>query len=280
MPIAIDPDHPTGVVWIASYPGSGARRLSCAVYALVRTTPADDIDSGEVDRLFRSDTSAKLYEKYLSRQPHEVDPDEIAAARPMVHYDIAHRAGGLVFVRTHNARLSYRDAPLISQEVSVGAIYLVRNPMDLVVARARHFSVSIEQAIGEICTLDRATEATPHDVNAIEGSWSQNVASWILPPSPAVLVVRFEDLVLRPDAAYRSIAGHLRKVPNPEQLRRAVEFGLRASGVEAAAVAGSPPRSAEDAGIGAWRQAFSLAQVRQIVADHGPYMARFGYLPT
>ena len=107
----------------------------------------------------------------------------------------------------------------ISQEVSVGAIYLVRSPMDLVVARARHFSVSIDQAIGEICTLDRATEATPHDVNAIEGSWSQNVASWVLPPSPAVLVVRFEDLVLRPDAAYRSIAGHLRKVPNPEQLR-------------------------------------------------------------
>ena len=276
MPIVIDPKNPTGITWLASYPCSGDAHLRSAIYALVKAMTDQsntDVDLGEVDGLFRSETTAALYEKYLTRPPHEVDPDEIAAARPMVQDDIVVAADGPILVGTHNAHVSDRSAPLVNHAVSAGAIYLLRNPLDLASSYARWRKLPLDTAIAELATPAFISPPTPTDVYEYLGSWSENVLSWTSSPSRAILVVRLEDLVRDPATILAALAEHLLMKPTPPQLGRALDL---ADSLRAAA---GVPSGAEATGIGAWRHTLSAAQAARIVASQRQQMSRFGYLP-
>ena len=71
-------------------------------------------------------------------------------------------------------------------------------------------------------------------VRTVTGSWSENVGSWTARPHPAVLVVRYEDLIADPKKHFGAVARHLLMAPTEDQLDKAIEMTgferLRAEG--------------------------------------------------
>lgn len=291
--IVLPKDKSRGIIWIASYPRSGntwTRAFLHSLFTVMRNHAAEAIDINAIEEGGLLENAASLYPRFLGKPVFLATPAEIAAARPWVQAALVESAERPIYVKTHNARLMDHGSPLINMGVSLGAIYLVRNPLDVAISYAHLTDVAIDVIIDRMATSGwgwaRSNEGGIERVRVILGSWSENVASWTQPPHPAVLVARYEDLLAKPEATFSQIARHLRLKPSNAQIRQAMEMSgfdrLRAQEA-ATGFTEKPQRSAtpffREGRAGQWRERLSEAQVARIVGAHRPLMKRFGYLP-
>ena len=289
MVILVNKTRPRGIIWLASYPRSGNTWIRAFTYALVnviRDPGCRDIDINRIDEFSASESSAEPYQAILGKAAFRASPAEVAAARPKVQADLVQRLGRPVFVKTHNARIKDHGMPLINMGVSAGAIYIVRNPLDVVVSVARYRDIPIDQAIDEMATEGFAIPTDRQNVQIVTGSWSENVRSWSRPPHAAVLTVRYEDLYAEPIENFSKVAKHLLIPPVPEQIEKAVamtRFETLQEKEAASGFAENPGGSSEPFFRGGrpdqWREVLTPAQVDRVVDANRPVMKDFGYLP-
>jgi hypothetical protein len=271
------------LVWIASYPKSGNTWIRAFLHNYIRqgATPYD-IDA--LTDLTAADVNAERYKPYDKRPASHYTIADVQRMRRLVHRDLMALDKTLVFVKTHNARLVVAGAPLITPEVTAGAIYIVRDPRDVAVSYSAHLGRSIDETIARMADPEAATGGSDAKVYERNSSWSVHVHSWTHPADPTIRVLQYEALVAQPEAIFAQLIGWLGQPPPPERLRRAIEFSditeLRAQ--EAAKgfkerVAGSTAPFFGAAKPGHWRAVLSTAQQARIERDHGTVMARFGY---
>jgi hypothetical protein len=286
--IVVDPRNPRGIVWLPSYPKSGNTWVRAFLYALLRVQAGDapaDIDINEMNRFQRSELNPSIYARHLPGAIMTVDRAAIAAARPRVHADIAREAKGLVLIKTHNARGLDHGHPLVNTRVSTGAIYVIRNPLDVAISFAKFRSVSIDQAITDMATSSFGSDLSATALHTIFGTWSEHVASWTVPENPAVHVTRYEDMLARPRETFTALTRHLRMAPAAAEIEAAIELSSfdRLRAAEQRGGFRERPETTQAffrAGrSGQWRDQLTAAQVDRIVTQHRTQMARFGYLP-
>jgi Sulfotransferase domain len=161
------------LVWLASYPRSGNTFLRILLHRLcgVRTSVIYDVD-GVAERL---------------------GPDMVGFERRRHSLQVMRESAAVHFVKTHRQRDGDVDE-------SDRAVCLVRDGRDALVSWAR---LECEKPGREFRTeLERMIKT---DARRGTGSWGSNVLSWLRPPVPQRVVLRYEDLVGDP-------AGSLRRV--------------------------------------------------------------------
>jgi hypothetical protein len=189
------------------------------------------------------------------------------------------------FVKTHCALMMWHGHPLIDMALTAGAIYLVRNPLDIVASYASHSGKSLDGIIDVMNEAGYVTPGADEQVPQLLGSWSQNVKSWTAHPNPALHVMRYEDMVADPTAAFGGLARFLGVNPPPERLNRALEYSSFDNMKQAETEAGFKEKSEFQASffrggrIGGWRDELTTAQARRIVDANREQMQRFGYVP-
>ena len=112
---------------------------------------------------------------------------------------------GLIFVKTHQAIVVDRGHPTINFAVTAGAIYIVRNPLDVAISYAHHLGQPIDFAIDFLNLKNAETSVTAKQVYEVYGSWSQHVLSWTRKPHPAIYVMRYEDMLGEPAKNFRRL---------------------------------------------------------------------------
>ena len=271
------------IIWIASYPKSGNTwmRAFLANYILDRDTP---LPINELGQFTLSDTRPRFYQEAAGRPIGEIDENEslrirgraqelIAAARPHDH-----------FVKTHNMNTTHQGVRLIEPAVTQGAIYILRNPLDLVMSYAAHFGQSINQAVDALNDPGNSTIDAEHRILTLLGRWSDHVASWRDDEGMARIVVRYEDLVADARAVFTRILETLGMQVNSARLERALTFSAfeELAGQEArTGFTERPPHSERffrQGRSGAWREELTAPQIDRISADHREIMKDFGYL--
>jgi hypothetical protein len=271
------------LVWIASYPKSGNTWVRAFLHNYIRQGDAP-YDINLLTDLTAADTNAERYQRYDPRTASRYSIADVQRMRPLVHRDLMALDRTLVFVKTHNARLQVAGAPLITPEVTAGAIYILRDPRDVAVSYSAHLGRSIDETIARMADPEAASGGTDAKVYERHGSWSMHVQSWTHPPDPRVRVLQYEALVAAPEARFAEVIAWLGQPPPPARLKRAIGFSdiaeLRAQ--EAAKgfkerVTGSTAPFFGPAQPGRWRTLLSPAQQARIERDHGTMMARFGY---
>lgn len=275
-----------GIVWIASYPKSGNTWTRVFLHNLLHILEGniDELDINRLGEFTSWDLSIKSYEQVLEKPIADSTRAEIAAVRPQVQAALAERTKGAALVKTHHALVDDRGHPTINFAVTSGAVYVVRNPLDVAVSFAAHLSSDIDNAIDQMNARGLETDITEHSVYEVYGSWSEHVESWTRQPHRAVHVMRYEDMVTAPLQTFSNLASHLLLRPTTKQLTDAIDRSAfsRLKEKEAATGFREKPEQAErffrEGKTGQWRDALSRRQVRKIVGEHREQMRRFGYL--
>jgi hypothetical protein len=273
-----------GLVWLASYPKSGNTWMRNFLHnALTSGHEAHDIN--KMRHLTTWDSASTWYASLLDKPLHKCSKQEVAEIRMQANQRIAESTDGLVFVKTHNAMVADRGYAMVNPSVTAGAVYIIRNPLDVVVSYSHHLSFSIDETI-EYMALTGAQHAnTKKMAYEVQSSWSENVYSWTHKNNPSLYVVKYEDMLENTQNTFKDLLSFLQIKLDEQGLLTAIEASSfkklkqqeQRHGFE------EKPKNAKEffrkGVVDDWKNVLSNRQVDKIVSAHEQQMTRFGYLP-
>lgn len=211
------------IVWLASYPKSGNTwlRVFLGNYLANAKQP---LDINQIHQLAMGDAMGQLYHLVAGGPLDLYDVDRTVALRPKVLQRISANGADVNLVKTHNRKAEARGITLIPDGLTRSAIYIMRNPLDVVLSYSRHFQMSIEDAATALCHPDNAVGADGVTAAQFLGSWGDHVRSWTAPAPYPVLVLRYEDMLRDPHAEFRKVIEHFGSAVDEERLARAVKW--------------------------------------------------------
>ncbi|MCY3983525.1 MAG: sulfotransferase domain-containing protein [Roseovarius sp.] len=271
------------IIWLASYPKSGNTwvRAFLANYLAKTTAP---MRINEIHRFAVGDAQTRMYNMIAG---HKIDPGDIMLTlklRNRVLRGIVANNADVNFVKSHNMRQIVFGNDMIPRHFTRSAVYIMRNPLDLTLSYARHFGMSNEAVVEAIGRRDNATAPDHLTVAQFLGNWSDHVKSWTVTLGYPVLVLRYEDLLSKPDDHFSKLLKFIGLEPDAERVERAIKFSsfkeLRRQEDDAGFVE-KPTDSAKffaKGNSGQWKKDLDPVLAKKIRADHRRIMKKYNYL--
>ncbi len=274
-------------IWIASYPKSGNTWVRVFLHNLLRELHEPDAEAQDINALHEvtaRESLAARFTRHLGKPAREATITEIAEKRTRVQADMVRGKSAPVYIKTHNAIANVDGFPAINFAITLAAIYIVRNPLDVAVSYAHFAGMSYDEIIGYMVDPGGNIEASERNVHEFISSWRHHAASWMSIAERPVLLLRFEDMLMAPERSFGRLASFLRLKPSPDQLGRAIEKSSFAEMVRQEERNGFNERPQTSTKffrsgcVGQWKDVLTPSQVSAVHAAQGPMMMRFGYL--
>ena len=272
------------IIWLASFPKSGNTWLRAFLHNLL-LNPDKPVYINDLNTFCVGESARGHYERFLAGPWPEWTDSQVAEARPKVHKALTGLSPDNVFVKTHCALALDHGHPTVNLEETAGAIYIVRNPLDVTVSVTHHMDMTIDQAMVAMANPDGRTTTKEKFVTEPRGSWSNHVGSWTARPHSTLLVVRYEDMLGKPDETFGRVVRFLGLDPPPARVKNAIAMSsfdvLQAQERRWGFVERGDRTDMffREGRAGQWKDVLGRDQVAQIVAAQREQMARFGYIP-
>ena len=178
------------IIWLASYPKSGNTFLRSLLASYFYSEDGTfefemlkNIKQFPINEIFDK-IGVDINDKYLVAKNYIKSQEEINKSKK------------LSFLKTHSSFCKmYNKFNFSDLKNSLGVIYIVRDPRNVVTSFAHHNSKSIENTF-ELLTNDLTIGNEKYDAEVYLGSWNFNYNSWkIYKNSEKYLLVKYEDLV-------------------------------------------------------------------------------------
>ncbi len=282
-----DEEFSLSIIWLASYPKSGNTWVRAFLTAYLHSERPLDINAllGAMHGVFREEI-----DDLLGISSANLTAAEAQNLRPTIFRSIAATSIAPFFIKTHDIYgLTPDGMPIFPSDVSLRAIYIIRNPLDVVISLAHHQVISIDAAIAQMANESYGEPQGIHRLSAQIwqhwGSWSANVKSWHEQQNIPVEVIRYEDLLATPAQSFK----HLLSAAGLEHNAYRFQHALKASDFSALKTQEQQTHFRERnpsaksffrAGTsGHWRKRLTSVQINKVSAQHEPIMRAHGYLP-
>lgn len=274
----------TGIYWLASYPKSGNTWFRIALANLLEEGPIhiNQFSTGKIA------SSRDWVEDALGFDTTYLTHDELDKLRPDAYAWLGTTLTKPAYHKIHDAYTLIDGEPLLPKTGCLGALYFVRNPLDVAISYAHHASKSIDDIILEMSLPEAAfckhTFRFNTQIRQKLLSWSLHVKSWIENPSIPVHRVRYEDMQRTPSETFMQAFRFLGLNPSTEALAKALEHAdiskLQAQENEVG-FREKPSRMQRffrKGVVGDWQNVLTDAQISRIIQDHREMMEALGYL--
>jgi hypothetical protein len=198
----------------------------------------------------------------------------------------AGESGETLFIKVHDAwsRVGAGE-PMFPADVTLGVVYVIRNPLDMAASCAHHWGTSLTAAVEMLCG-DRTIARLTCQLSQRLGSWSEHVRSWVDDCGAPLHVLRYEDLTADPRSFFGGVVKFCGLGDDEDRVARAVAFSSFAELRRQEAAAGFRERSAASNGAffrrgqaGSWHDELPAELAERLTGAHHQTMRRFGYAP-
>ena len=177
------------IIWLASYPKSGNTLLR----GILGTYFFSDDGNFDFKYIYRIGQFPVL--EYFKNYNIDNSNDKFYFKNyNFVQQKINQQDKRIKFYKTHSAYFKNREASFSNSENTLGSIYIVRDPRNVVTSYSHHYSVNIDEATNRICNEDLFLSATEIHPQTFISSWRSNYLSW-KSLGDKVLILKYEDLV-------------------------------------------------------------------------------------
>ena len=270
------------IVWLASYPKSGNTwlRVFLANYLNNSQVP---LSINQVQQFGFGDSSPQNYQRVAGKPIDITNPKVTLALRDGVLRLVVGNNADINFVKTHNIKSSAFNVDLIPSKYTRSAIYVIRNPLDMVLSYAQHYGLTHEEAIKFVGSSENGNSADETSTWQFLGSWSDHVKSWTQGSQFPVLTLRYEEMLSDPQKSFGKALGFLGVTPDVDRLDRAIRFSsfdeLRQQEEQTGFIEGSPnsEKFFSSGKSGRWKEELPQKLIQQVRRDHKRMMKKFDY---
>ena len=182
------------IFWIASYPKSGntwIRSLICSYYYTN-------------DGVFTDDTLLKNIGQFPEKKYFEKFNYNISVPGDTTKFwiraqELINKDRKLRFFKTHNFLGKINNIQFTNEENTLGAIYILRDPRNVITSVKNHFEITYEESLEFMLnerkfTYDYFKKNDYGDFQFLS-SWEKNYQTWINNKMFPTLVIKYEDLI-------------------------------------------------------------------------------------
>jgi hypothetical protein len=271
------------ILWLASFPKSGNTWARALLANYIAGSEAG-VDINKLPTFALADSGIWAYERAAGRKLPDATLEDIMPLKPKAHAAIANINQNLVFAKTHSALRVLHGVPTITPDVTAGAVYILRNPLDIVLSYADHYGLSHTDTVDAISSKNLITMGRADRAPEYLGNWSAHVRGWTRAPGLVRTVLRYEDMQADAGKALRQILNMLRQPIDEAKILQAVRNSTFDALQSQEALKGFNEKSRNQkrffrAGTaGQWRTELAPDLVTSIIEQHRDVMTEFGYL--
>jgi aryl sulfotransferase len=273
------------MVWLASYPKSGNTWLRVLLTNYLR----DASEPADINQLFGAPIAGarRRFDEWVGVEGSALDANVVDRLRPEVYRCLARDADETLFVKVHDAWVRVDTGePMFPADVTLGVVYIIRNPLDLAASCAHHWGTSIAAAVERLCDGGGSPSgySLTGQLRQRLGSWDEHVRSWVDESGMPLHVVRYEDLSLDPCGFFGGVVKFCGLDYDEDLVKKAVAFSSFGELQCQEASAGFGERSPAAPGgffrrgeVGSWRDELPAHLAERLTIAHHETMQRFGY---
>ena len=183
------------IIWCASYPKSGNTWVRAIITSLLYSE----------DGIFNFAMLRKV--SLFPKRFHFKDfTDDYSNLKKISQYWInaqekINTDGKLTIFKTHNGNYNFLGKDFTNKNNTIGVIYVVRDPRNIISSIANHYKLNLEQSVNFLLDEKRflfnqndPNDFTEENIITLLGSWKSHYNSWKIASNS--LIVRYEDLLL------------------------------------------------------------------------------------
>ena len=114
-----------------------------------------------------------------------------------------------VFLKTHNTLRRYKNIEFTTNEETAGAIYIVRDPRNVISSMCHHYSLNLNQAYETLINNDASLSEKSVNGDCSNftflSSWADHYKSWKKTKKFKVLFIKYEELKDNKEKIFREI---------------------------------------------------------------------------
>ena len=205
------------IFWIASYPKSGNTwlRILLASYFYTKDGIYDEKVLKNIDQF----PQKKFFDSYNFDQKIPTDTIKFwIKAQEKINQDKK-----LKFFKTHNAFGKLNNFDFTNTENSIGCVYIVRDPRNVITSLKNFYEMNDDQAFKWITNKNQYI----YDVHKFEtigysnfqfiSSWDTNFESWKIQKQIPIKVIKYEDLLNETYTVFYDVINFINKTTNSEE---------------------------------------------------------------
>ena len=186
------------IIWLASYPKSGNTYVRAFLSAYYFS------QNGQFDFNQISNIEQFPHEKFFKQKVNSIN--EASKQWVPIQKEI-NKDKKIRFFKTHSFLGNYQGNEFTSPETTLGAIYIVRDPRNVLTSLKNHYSFDDDTALKMITDKTRSlmsNNGSHASLNFIS-SWAENYLSWFRNNQFRRLFVKYEDLITNKYETFRDI---------------------------------------------------------------------------
>ena len=219
------------IIWISSYPKSGNTwmRFLISNYFFNKEKKFNFEIANNI-LMFPQKNMIKniIDKKSVINNPYEISKYWIQAQEK-----IEIENGNVVFLQNHNALVSINGNEFTNENLTLGSIYIVRDPRDVAISYAHYKNKSFDEIIDNLCDNNLFYTLNKKDnfpYVEILGSWKFNYISWRngIPNIPRI-IIRYEDLIKNCYGSFYKVIHFLSDLLNFDLDEKQIKFSVENS---------------------------------------------------
>ena len=175
------------IIWLSSYPKSGNTYIRSFLSAYFFTN--NGVFDFELLKFIEQFPDRQFFNGFINSKE-EASKKWLPIQREII------KSKKIRFLKTHSAYGSLNNNPFTSSEVTIGGIYIVRDPRNVLLSLMNHFSLDEEGALEMLCDQNRGikSEDNNYATYSFLSTWSNHLKSWSNIKSFKTILIKYEDL--------------------------------------------------------------------------------------